>query len=60
VALPVAVAAVLVALAVINIAVVKTWEGQVEDGVLWRQVGTNVVAAEVAPGHAGARAGLAP
>jgi two-component system NtrC family sensor kinase len=60
VALPVMVAAALVSLAVINIAVVKTWEGQVEDGVLWRQEGTNVVAAEVAEGHAGARAGITP
>lgn len=60
VGLPVAVAAIMVALAIINIAVVKTWEGQVEDGVLWRQEGTNVVAVEVAPGHAGARAGMEP
>ena len=54
VGLPVAVAAILVSLAIINIAVVKTWEGQVEDGVLWRQEGANVVAVEVAPDHAGA------
>ncbi len=60
VALPVAVAAVLVALAIINIAVVKTWEGEIEDGVLWRQEGTNVVAIEVAPGHSGSHAGVAP
>ncbi|ODS59058.1 MAG: hypothetical protein ABS36_02595 [Acidobacteria bacterium SCN 69-37] len=54
------VAAALVSLAVINIALVKTWEGEVEDGVLWRQEGTNVVAVEVAAGHAGARAGIEP
>ena len=60
VGLPVAVAALLVSLAIINIAVVKTWEGQVEDGVLWRQEGANVVAVEVAPDHAGARAGIEP
>src|SRR5690606_7277589 len=41
-------------------AVVKTWEGQVEDGVLWRQEGANVVAIEVAADHAGARAGIEP
>ena len=58
VALPVAVAAVLVSLAVINMALVKTWSGEVEDGVLWRQEGVNVVAAEVAAGHAGDRAGV--
>lgn len=58
VALPVVVAAVLVSLAVINIAVVKTWEGQVEDGVLWREEGANVVAIEIAAGHAGDRAGI--
>ena len=60
VALPVAVAAILVTLAIVNIALVKTWEGQVEDGILWRQEGTNVVAIEVAEGYAGARAGVQP
>lgn len=60
VGLPVAVAALLVTLAIVNIAVVKTWEGQIEDGVLWRQEGANVVAVEVAPHHAGARAGIQP
>ncbi len=58
VALPVVVAVLLVTLAIINIALVKTWEGQVEDGVLWRQEGANVVAVEVADGYAGARAGI--
>jgi PAS domain S-box-containing protein len=60
VALPVALAAAFVCLAVINIALVKTWTGELEDGVLWRQEGSNVVAIEVAPGTAGARAGLEP
>jgi PAS domain S-box-containing protein len=60
VALPVAVAAVLVALAVINMALVKTWSGEPEDGVLWQLEGSNVVAVEVAPGHAGANAGIQP
>jgi len=49
VGLPVAVAAVLVWLAIINIALVKTYQAPLEDGVLWRQEGANVVAAEVAP-----------
>jgi two-component system NtrC family sensor kinase len=48
VALPVVIAAVLVSLAIINIALVKTWPGTVEDGVLWRQEGASVVAAEIA------------
>src|SRR5690349_13908801 len=60
VVLPVAAAAVLVCLAVINVALVKTWRGELEDGVLWRQDGANVVASEVAPAFAGARAGIAP
>ena len=60
VALPVAVAAVLVALAIINMALVKAWSGEPEDGVLWQQEGTNVVAVEVAPGRAGDSAGIQP
>ena len=49
VGLPVAVAAVLVCLAIINMALVKTWRGEPEDGVLWGQErGANVVAREVA------------
>jgi PAS domain S-box-containing protein len=60
VGLPVAVAVVLVALAIINIALVKTWRPEREDGVLWRQAGPAVVAAEVAPEGAGARAGIQP
>jgi PAS domain S-box-containing protein len=53
VGLPVAVAAVLVWLAIINIALVKTYQAALEDGVLWHQEGTNVVAAEVAPAQRG-------
>jgi PAS domain S-box-containing protein len=60
VALPVAVAAVLVALAIVNMALVKAWSGEPEDGVLWQQEGTNVVATEVAAGHPGAVAGVEP
>jgi PAS domain S-box-containing protein len=60
VGLPVAVALVLVALAVINIALVKTWRPEREDGVLWRQAGATVVAAEVALEGPGARAGIRP
>jgi len=60
VALPVAVAAILVSLAAANIVLVKTWRGELEDGVLWHQEGTNVVAVEVAAALAGARAGLQP
>jgi PAS domain S-box-containing protein len=47
VVLPVAVASVFIFLAVVNIALVKAWKGEPEDGVLWTQVGANVVAAEV-------------
>jgi hypothetical protein len=54
------VAVALVCLAVINIAVVKTWAGEQEDGVLWVQQSANVVAREIAPGSAAARAGLQP
>ena len=60
VALPVAVASVLVSLAFVNIVLVKTWRAELEDGVLWHQEGSNVVAVEVANGLAGARAGLRP
>ena len=59
VALPVAVAATLVCLAVMNMALVKAWKGEPEDGVLWIQDGANVVAREVADHTAGRRAGLA-
>jgi two-component system, NtrC family, sensor kinase len=50
----------MVALAIINMALVKTWTGEPDDGVLWRQEGANVVAAEVAVGRPGDRAGVAP
>ena len=43
-------------LAIINIALVKTWRGEPEDGVLWRDERRNVVATEIAPGTAAARA----
>jgi hypothetical protein len=60
VALPVAIAVVLVCLAVIDIALVKTWRGEPEDGVLWAQEHANVIAREVAPQGAGAAAGILP
>jgi hypothetical protein len=44
IALPVAIAVVLVCLALVNIASVRTWRGEPEDGVLWQAVGANVVA----------------
>ena len=59
VALPVAIAFTLVCLAVVNMALVKAWKGEPEDGVLWGQEGANVVAREVANPSAGRRAGLA-
>jgi signal transduction histidine kinase len=58
VALPVAVAALLVTLAIINVVLVKVWHPEAEDGVLWQKEGANVVAKEIAPGTAAARAGL--
>jgi len=60
VALPVAVASALVSFAIINMAVVKTWPGRPDDGVLWREVSANIVAAEIAPGFPGAEAGIRP
>ena len=60
VVLPVAMASVFVFLAVVNIALVKAWKGQAEDGVLWVQSGSNVVAGEIDPRSTGARAGLQP
>jgi PAS domain S-box-containing protein len=58
VVLPVAVAASLVCLAVINMALVNAWKGEAEDGVLWRQNGVNVVAAEVNERGKGRRSGV--
>ena len=60
VALPVAVAAVLVCMAIVNVALVKTWVGELDDGVLWEKSGENVVAEDVAAGFAGDRAGIKP
>ena len=60
VALPVAVAAVLVCMAIVNVALVKTWVGELDDGVLWEKSGENVVAEDVAVGFAGDRAGIKP
>ena len=61
VTLPVGVAVVLVCLALLNIAAVRSWRGELEDGVLWARVGTaNVVAREIAPASAAARAGVLP
>ncbi len=58
VGLPVAVGAVLIALAAVNIVVVKTWAGEPEDGVLWVKSGANVLAGDVDRQSAGAAAGL--
>src|SRR5262245_38971103 len=58
VVLPVLVAALLVLLAIVNIAQVKTYQGESEDGVLWTQGGANVIARAVAPKSAGERAGI--
>ena len=58
VVLPVLVASVFVVLAVVNIALVRTWTGEPEDGVLWVQEGANVVAREVDRRGPGARAGI--
>jgi hypothetical protein len=49
----------LLALAVANIAQRASW-AEVEDGVLWRSAGADVVAQEIAAGSAAARAGLQP
>jgi PAS domain S-box-containing protein len=58
VVLPVAVASILVFLAIVNIALVKSWRGEFEDGVNWRTEGSNVVAVDVDRNGAGARAGI--
>jgi PAS domain S-box-containing protein len=50
VALPVAIAAVLVCLAILNVALVQRWRGEAEDGVLWAHVDGQVTAKEIAPG----------
>ena len=58
VGLPVVVTAVLIALAIVNVVLVKRWSGELEDAVLWRSRDANVIALEVAEGGAGDRAGL--
>ncbi len=59
-ALPVAVASAFVCLAAINVALVRAWHGEPEDGVLWGREGANVIALDVAPGSAAAQAGIRP
>ena len=60
VTLPVGVAVALVCLALLNVASVRAWRGELEDGVLWKKNGTNVVAQEIAPASAADRAGVLP
>lgn len=61
VALPVAIAVMLVWLAVLNVALFQRFAAEeVEDGVLWQQYGADVVAGEVAPDSTAARAGIQP
>ena len=46
-------------MAIVNIALVKAWVGELDDGVLWARGGDNVVVADdIAPGFAGDRAGV--
>src|SRR5262245_20317966 len=46
-------------MAIVNIALVKAWVGELDDGVLWARGGDSVVVAEdIAPGFAGDRAGV--
>jgi two-component system NtrC family sensor kinase len=53
------VAAALVCMAIVNIALVKAWVGELDDGVLWARGADNVVVADdIAPGFAGDRAGV--
>src|SRR5262252_11206541 len=58
VVLPVAVASILVFLAIVNIALVKQWRGELEDGVQWRTEGSNVVAGQIDRLGAAAHAGI--
>src|ERR1017187_6206530 len=60
VALPVAVAAVLVCLAILNIALVRSWRAEADDGILWQTRAGDVVAVEIAPKLAGDQAGVRP
>jgi two-component system, NtrC family, sensor kinase len=59
VVLPVGAAALLLCLAVANIAGRATWN-EADDGVLWAPAGTEIVARELAPGSAAKAAGLQP
>jgi hypothetical protein len=54
VAMPVIVAAALLCLAVANVALRRSFEGEVEDGVLWTSAGTEVIASAVAEDGPGA------
>ena len=56
--MPVMVAAALLCLAVANVGLRRSFEGEVEDGVLWASEGAEVVAASVAEDGPGARAGV--
>ena len=58
VAMPVIVAAVLLCLAVANVGLRRSFQGEVEDGVLWISEGTEVIASAVAEDGPGARAGV--
>jgi PAS domain S-box-containing protein len=61
VALPVAIAVLLVGLAVLNVALFHRFTStEIEDGVLWLQRGNDVVATEIVDGSAGQRAGIQP
>lgn len=56
--MPVIVAAALLCLAVVNVGLRRSFEGEVEDGVLWASDGGEVVASAVAEDGPGARAGV--
>ena len=56
--MPVIVAAALLCLAVVNVGLRRSFEGEVEDGVLWASDGSEVVASAVAEDGPGARAGV--
>lgn len=58
VAMPVAIAAALLCLAVANIGLRRSFADEVEDGVLWRMEGAEVVASDVAEDGPGADAGV--
>src|SRR5687768_6453662 len=58
VAMPVVVDAALLCLAVANVGLRRSFEGEVEDGVLWTSEGAEVIASAVAEDGPGARAGV--